>query len=416
MALHNLHLYCNPHIDKDKVVEVGLRFNPRFPTKWLPTQLRVLDNVLCNLVKYQNENKILFYKRNTGNIDQRYNPHLLGHKVLVGDEGVLAKLKKAQLIKVKTGDNKTKVPREKIAKGYQIKMSEFSAVGQGTLEFAKLLGITKSKIKTAKGTQHILLSPDDKSKKLLPYKDSKLTIRMEELMKEYCKFLNTFSISCDGEKFEDIMLTRRFRDCDGNGSILYGGRSGRYWHELKKTQRPRIKINRSKTVQLDYVCSAMNVLYAWKNKTNISKDEQYNIEGFEGKANRQFVKQMTNIMLNANNSRQSSLAFEWWLARRDNAYLKRKYDANPFNLAKLQRLIKLRHKSIATMFYQPKIGMNLQFLESSLVFEVAVQLCRRGIPTLTCHDEFIVPQADKGEAEEVMYSTYIDKRLYRSVF
>ncbi len=122
MALHNLHLYCNPHIDKDKVVEVGLRFNPRFPTKWLPTQLRVLDNVLCNLVKYQNENKILFYKRNTGNIDQRYNPHLLGHKVLVGDEGVLAKLKKAQLIKVKTGDNKTKVPREKIEKGYQIKI------------------------------------------------------------------------------------------------------------------------------------------------------------------------------------------------------------------------------------------------------------------------------------------------------
>ena len=68
------------------------------------------------------------------------------------------------------------------------------------------------------------------------------------------------------------------------------------------------------------------------------------------------------------------------------------------------------------MFYQPKIGMNLQFLESSLVFEVAVQLCRRGIPTLTCHDEFIVPQADKGEAEEVMYSTYIDKRLYRAIF
>jgi hypothetical protein len=44
-------------------------------------------------------------------------------------------------------------------------------------------------------------------------------------------------------------------------------------------------------------------------------------------------------------------------------------------------------------------------LSHVLIFEVALQLCRRGIPALTVHDEIIVPRKDEGEAREVMYST-----------
>ena len=71
---------------------------------------------------------------------------------------------------------------------------------------------------------------------------------------------------------------------------------------------------------------------------------------------------------------------------------------------------------MAHVFYQPKIGLNVQYLESCLIFEVAVQLYRRGIPALTVHDEIIVPRKDEGEAKMVMYSTHIDRKLYKAQF
>jgi hypothetical protein len=412
MAYLNLNLHSNQELTKERVVEVGLMFNPKFPTKWLPTQLRVLDNVLCNLVKYQNENKILYQQKAQPNLVARYNPLNLGHKVLTGKAGVLQKLKKAKLIKIKTGDNTYKVPKEKYDAGYKAKTSEFKSLGQGTLEFARLLGITQKTIQRAKGTHHVILKKPRPSKTLIDYKDSKLSKHIEELMSEYCNFLNTFSISCDGEKFTDILLRRSFRDLDGDESLKYGSRSGGYWHDIWKERRPHIIINRKKVAQLDFVSSQMNIIYSWKYKRNISDEDHYAIKGFK----RKMVKAMTTRMLNNNNKVSASMSFTRWLNLRENYYYKVEYEKNPFPLWKLQKAIREQHSPIAHLFYNKKIGMNLQFLEASLIFEIAVQLCRRGIPALTVHDEIIVPRNDEGEAKEVMYSTYIDKKLYKAIF
>jgi hypothetical protein len=412
MAYINLHLHSNQELTREQVVDIGLMFNPKFPTKWLPTQLRVLDNVLCNLVKYQNENKILFHKRNEKNLPPRYNPLQLGHRVMIGEAGVLAKLKKAKLIKIKTGDNTYKVPKEKYDAGYKAKTSEFKSLGSGTLEFARLLGITRKTIQRAEGTHHVILKKPRPSKTLVDYTDSKLSLHIEALMSEYCDFLNTFSISCDGEKFTDILLRRSFRDLDGDKSLKYGSRSGGYWHDLKRPVRPRTIINRQKTAQLDFVSSQMNILYCWKYETNMSEEDQYDIKGFK----REMVKVMTTRMLNNYTKESASGSFKGWLNLRENYYYKTEYEKNPFPLWKLQKAIREKHSPVAHLFYNKKIGMNLQFLEASLIFEIAVQLCRRGIPALTVHDEIIVPRRDEGEAKMVMYSTYIDRKLYKALF
>ena len=97
-------------------------------------------------------------------------------------------------------------------------------------------------------------------------------------------------------------------------------------------------------------------------------------------------------------------------------YLNKEFQKNPFNLFLLQKKIRQKHPTVAHLFYNPKVGLNVQFLESALIFEIAVQLCRRGIPALTVHDEIIVPRRDEGEAKMVMYSTYIDRKLYKALF
>ena len=79
------------------------------------------------------------------------------------------------------------------------------------------------------------------------------------------------------------------------------------------------------------------------------------------------------------------------------------------------KLIRNTNKEIADCFYNPLIGRNLEFIESGLIFEIALQCCRQGIPALTVHDELIVLAEDRDIAEMIMNSTYIDRKLYRFI-
>ena len=408
MAYLNLYLTTGQTLNKEDVISTGQMFNKKFPTKWTDASMPTFENLLCNLVKYENQ-EVLYEQRAKPNVMARYNPMGLGHKKLIDyDSGVLWKLIDMKLVKHSLGTNPYFLKENE-----ELKTSSFKST-KGVLEFAKLLGITKEKIYEVEGTHHVILKKQ-KSNTVVDYKDSKLTQHLEDLMSEYCNFLAKTNIKLDGERFTDIKLRRTFRDLDGDGSFKYGGRSGGYWHELKRTKRKELLLNQAKTVGLDYTSSQMNIIYAWHNKTNMADEDQYFVQGY----NRKLTKQMHILMLNNSTTKKTAFAFMGWLQNpknRKNYYLNKEFQKEPFNLYKLQKLIRQKHQSVAHVFYQPKIGLNVQYLESCLIFEVAVQLFRRGIPALTVHDEIIVPRKDKGEAREVMYSTYIDKNLYKALF
>ena len=407
MAYLNLYLTTGQTLSKEDVVSTGLLFNKKFPVKWTDASMPTLENLLCNLVKYENK-PVLYEQRAKPNVMARYNPMGLGHKKLIDKKsGVLWKLVGMKLIKQTMGVNPYF-----LKEGEALKTSEIKSTS-GAIEFAKLLGITKEKIYEVEGTHHVILKKPRPSNTVVDYKDSKLTQHIEDLMSEYCNYLATTNIKVDGEKFTDIKLRRTFRDLDGDASFKYGGRSGGYWHELKRTKRKDLLINQAKTVGLDYTSSQMNIIYSWKNKTNMSEVDLYALDGY----NRKLSKQMHIMMLNNSTSRKASFAFMGWLQNeRENYYLNKEYEKNPFNLYKFQKAIRQKHSDVSDVFYNPKVGLNVQFLESALIFEIAVQLCRRGIPALTVHDEIIVPRRDEGEAKMVMYSTYIDRKLYKALF
>ena len=407
MAYLNLYLTSGIELQKEDVEKTGLLFNPKFPQNWTNNQMKTLDMLLSNCVKYEGQT-ILYEQRRSKMEAVRYNPRRLGRTTLVDREsGVLWKLVGMKLLHQKTGTN--------VYKDKKALLSEFKT-SQGVIEFAKLLGITKKKVFEVDGSHHVILKVPQKEK-LLDYKDTKLTEHLEELMSEYNNFLNSYSIICDDEKYTDIKLRRTFRDYAGDRTMLYGSRAGSYWHQLKRTKRIKhLRINRSKYASIDLVSSQMNFLYAYRFKTGLTQDDRYSVPEYSGTTNRKFIKGMTNVMLNTANSRKACGGFRGWLSDPDRRYLKKLYEDNPFDLFLFQRRIRNYHKSLAELFYQPKIGMNLQFLESSFIFEVALQCCRQGVPALTLHDEILVPHADKDIAEMILNGTPLNKRLYKAIF
>ena len=70
-----------------------------------------------------------------------------------------------------------------------------------------------------------------------------------------------------------------------------------------------------------------------------------------------------------------------------------------------------KHEPIEKYFYQgAKGGQFVAWIESNLVYSVAQQATKYGIPCLTVHDEFIVREEDAPMMESLMYSNpiYID--------
>ena len=61
---------------------------------------------------------------------------------------------------------------------------------------------------------------------------------------------------------------------------------------------------------------------------------------------------------------------------------------------------------MAECFFRGKAkGQEYAWLEANLVFEVARRLARSGVPALTVHDEFIVPEGMEGLVRAFMYTT-----------
>ena len=57
------------------------------------------------------------------------------------------------------------------------------------------------------------------------------------------------------------------------------------------------------------------------------------------------------------------------------------------------------------MYVGPLHYPNLIEKNANLVFEAARNLARSGVPALTVHDEFIVPEGNEGLVREFMYTT-----------
>ena len=243
---------------------------------------------------------------------------------------------------------------------------------------------------------------------LLDFEWDDFTNSVNEQMREYCEFMQRQSLMIGDEPLSYFEVVRTFRDWGSDGSFLYGGRGWHPFMGMEKRLRSQIKINGSKTVALDYPASEPNILYLMMTGKRLSPDEDpYSVDGLERKE----VKSFFTIMLNTRSIQGAVKALENYLSNKRVS----DEDKSPIISAekklgtkeKVIHAILDRNKPIAPCLLQGKaMGQHYQWLEANLVFHVAHQLCLRGIPGLTVHDEFVVREQDKQVAEHLMYSEW----------
>ena len=408
---------------------------------WNQKQLQALTLILCNLVRsWREDGGVFLYSRDKKTIDKKFNPLGIGYSSLFF---VIDKLIKAGLLDGKVAPPRTVGNNPKL-------LSTFIATPK-ILKFAYELGINTQTVRVLK-SPHVRLR--DNMRKLQTYTPNTYTKYLEELMSNYCNHLNQQSImlKTDDKSGEGIVeygdkpgglnihLHRNFKTWTNdlkelpqinnlnskipNNNFNLGGRSGGYWHSIKKQDRPTILINGNKTKEADFPCSHINLCY--KHEThNWYQQETYKELKEEGReqedayiisstVHRDLTKYLVQLMFNIKGKAQVSKKFNDWIYARnenekDNATKQQRQDHSRHNFSNMQlmEMIENKHAKIKDYFYKGKIaGQIIQWEEANLVFNIAKQFINEhGITTLTVHDEFIVEEKHYPMVKEFMYSS-----------
>lgn len=394
----NLFLSADVELEAHKI-----KFNDSLlapvPSLRTTAQRRALHCILSNVGKYKGQT-ILFSLRNQANELPQYNPHGYGQKPLIA---VIKQLQKNGLLVLQKG--KPWFSTNEQGEDEDRRLSQFKASDQ-LINICEELGYTAEA--TQSNSEGFVELRTVKSKQRITYTETPYSIYTNELMSEYCEFLNQHQFEVDGENLGHIHLVRKYSDWDGSGELKFGGRAWLPYMQFSSAKRARIKIDGQPVTAVDYPASQLNVLYNHVTGEFLQSEDPYEVTD----AARSTVKYLVSIMLNNASYRSASLAANNEKNLKDKLKTKAKIeqykkDVRKFgSVSKLMAAIAQRNAPVAECFFKGKAkGQEYAWLEANLVFEVARRLARSGVPALTVHDEFIVPEGMEGVVREFMYTT-----------
>ena len=396
----NLFLSADVDIDTDDISFNDSLLAP-IPTLRTEAQRHALHCILSNVGKYKGQ-KILFSMGNRANELPQYNPHGYGRKPLVA---VIKQLQKNGLLVLQKGKPWFSTNEE--GEEEKSKLSEFKASDQ-------LIKICEDLGYTAQATQNnfegfLELRTTVKPKKRIAYIETPYSIYTNQLMSEYCEFLNQHQFEVDGESLGHIHLVRKYSDWGGSGELKFGGRTWQPYMQFSGAKRARIKIDGQPVVAVDYPASQLNVIYKHLTGEFLAPEDPYEVDGMA----RSTAKFLANIMINNESQHAASLTANKNAPEKLKASKLKHYeeDRKKFgSVSKLMTAIAERNAPISECFFRGKAqGQQYAWLETNLVFEVARRLARSGVPALTVHDEFIVPVGMEDIVRDFMYTTRFEK-------
>ncbi|MCD6705474.1 MAG: hypothetical protein LT080_03335 [Thiobacillus sp.] len=224
----------------------------------------------------------------------------------------------------------------------------------------------------------------DENKKVIDYEDNAITNQWRDNLRLVNSLIESAAITSDvdfkvltiptsGKKkgrYIDptaIHLYRTFNEMFTRGGRHYGG----WWQLLNKEERSTIKINKKKTVELDYKCLHATILYILAGQALSIPEDSYAIPGID----RQAVKDSFFVLFNCRDREQTLNTMSHDL------YIK--------NSKKVLSAIEDKHKAIKPYLYSG-LGTALQCMDSVLIDSVLVELAKKGIVCLPVFDSLIV--------------------------
>jgi len=389
----NLNLFLNANVE---VEASDTSLLAQLPKLLRQDHKHALHCILSNVGKYKDQ-KILFKLRNQSNAKPQYNPHGYGHKPLIT---VITRLQENGLVTLNKGTSK--FAKNELGEYEDPKLSEFIA-SERLVQICEALGYIASA--TRHNVENFVELREPKKTSAIPYKETPYSIYTNELMAEYCEFLNQHHFEVDGESLGHIHLVRKYSDWDGSGELKFGGRTWQPYMQFSGAKRARIKIDGQPVTAVDYPASQLNVIYRHLTGEFLQSEDPYQVSGMA----RSTAKFLANIMINNESQHAASLTANKNAPEKLKASELKYYeeDRKKFgSVSKLMSAIAERNAPISECFFRGKAqGQRYAWLETNLVFEVARRLARSGVPALTVHDEFIVPVGMEGLVRELMYTT-----------
>jgi hypothetical protein len=167
------------------------------------------------------------------------------------------------------------------------------------------------------------------------------------------------------------------------------------YQQLPKSKRKSIRINGEATVELDYGCLHLSLLYAMRG-LQLCKD------AYAWCADRKLAKKITLIAINTGSIRSAVLATMKWAD--ETAYPMDRHMVYVHLNAMLAY-----HSDIRDMFMSDKnTAVKLQHIDSNLMCSVLRTCYKRGIAALPIHDSVIVPKKYEATVADILLQKYFE--------
>ena len=222
------------------------------------------------------------------------------------------------------------------------------------------------------------------------------------------KCLDRHLISADvpWEEYADFMLnchineqTKKYVRIFNNSDFKQGGRFYFHWSQMIKSEiRKNITIDGKQTVELDYSCLHLSMLYGLENMVPPAGD-LYTLAGIDS-CFRPIIKKAVNIAINARNETSAMQAI-----REEITQLTEKMGFVPPGPKTILENLKQAHSPIKKYFCTG-YGVRLQYLDSSIAEQIMLSLAEEDICCLCIHDSFIVAKEHKALLHELMMNKF----------
>ena len=247
----------------------------------------------------------------------------------------------------------------------------------------------------------------------IDFEDTRYSKWLGERIREYdqllggCKIVLLNNDGLEDRAFSKFTIQRRFikhKSTYPNMEFVFGGRMPGPWVNLSSEARDRITINGESTVELDRNASHLNAMYqVITGAPYPNNDDPYNILVDGVTVPRHIAKNFSSFMQGSkspkgaahsviNHYKREALEVKTPKEKdikKYEEYVEFKKDTKPTDIA---NAILEKHPKVANYYNNGKpYGDFISCWESDIVFEIVMELTKRGIPCLTVYDSFIVP-------------------------
>lgn len=216
---------------------------------------------------------------------------------------------------------------------------------------------------------------------------------------------------CDEIRKEFDAEMRKYEGCTkyhrafNDSSFDLGGRFYGHWSQsIKKNYRGCILIDGEGTVELDYSCLHIFMLYCLEGIATPDGD-LYALTGID-KGHRKLIKRAVNMAINADDERSAMQAIHHYIIKDIGGYKTLPYGLTPKIII---NAIKETHSDISK-YICSGFGKRLQNLDSEIAEKILLNFASRDICCLSVHDSFIIGKCHRDELKSLM------ERYFREMF